>query len=190
MGARSRIRERRESSRFKIAYPAIYTRFDTQGVEWDQKPSRCTNVSLEGVGLETGFLLDPGEMLDMTIALEDHLVTFMGEVIYVIPSQDRNIESGISIKEIEGPERENLCRFIQGIVMSDPEHENKIIRMGRIICPGCGGQIETVARVKEVVARYKEFWDQCVCGQRYEVKAYHLDEVVLSFPDKQIEILC
>jgi hypothetical protein len=182
MGDRSIIRERRDSSRFKIMYPVIYTRFDSQGVECDQKPSRCTDVSPKGVRLQTGFPLAPGEMLDMTIALKDHLVTFMGEVIYVIPSEDQNIESGISIKEIEDPERENLRRFIQGIVVSDPEHENTIIRMGQIVCPSCGGQIETVARVKEVVARYKEFQD--------EVKAYLSDAAVLSFPDKQIEILC
>ncbi len=197
MEDQSKNRERRNSFRFKMVYPVIYTRFDDQGRKFDQKPSRSTDMSLGGVRLQSNFRVDSGEVLDITMALQsplvepqDRLLTFMGKVTYLIRSQDQDIELGVSIQEIEDRERTKLGRFIQRIVVSDFEHDKVTISMGQIVCPNCGEQIMSVAKLKKVVAAYRGFKDQCICGQRYEGEPYLSDAMVLSFPDKQIELLC
>lgn len=59
-----------------------------------------------------------------------------------------------------------------------------------IACPNCGQQITSIARVKEMIGYCKEFWGQCSCGQKYTFTLSLPDSVVLSFPDRQIEIVC
>ena len=107
-----RFQDRRCSIRLKMDYPAIYTRFDTQGRECDQKVSRSMNVSLRGVRLQSSFPVDSGEVLDITMALGDNLVTFRGKVIYVTPSEGQVFELGISIEDIENQDRIALAQFI------------------------------------------------------------------------------
>ena len=106
------FQDRRGSIRLKMIYPAIYTRFDNQGRAYDQKISRSMNVSQGGVRLQSSFLVDSGEVLDITMALGENLVTFKGKVIYVKPSEDQGFELGISIEDIENQDRVALTRFI------------------------------------------------------------------------------
>jgi hypothetical protein len=106
------FQDRRGSIRFKMIYPALYTRFDNQGRECDQKISRSMDVSLGGVRLQSSFLVDSGEVLDITMALGENLVTFKGKVVYVAPSKDQGLELGISIEDIEVQDRVALTRFI------------------------------------------------------------------------------
>ena len=110
-----RFQDRRGSIRLKMIYPAIYTRFDNQGRAYDQKISRSMNVSQGGVRLQTSFLVDSGEVLDITMALGENLVTFKGKVIYVKPSEDQGFELGISIEDIENQDRTALTRFIDDL---------------------------------------------------------------------------
>ena len=107
-----RFHDRRDSIRLKMDYPAIYTRFDDQGRECDQKISQSMNVSLGGARLQTSFPVDSGEVLDITMALGENLVTFKGKVVYVTGSEDRGFEMGISIEDIENGEKIALTRFI------------------------------------------------------------------------------
>lgn len=60
--------------------------------------------------------------------------------------------------------------------------------MERIVCPNCGEQIASVARVKEMIAYCKEFFSQCSCGQKYHIKLSFSGSAILSFPERQIEI--
>jgi hypothetical protein len=99
------VSNRKDSIRLKVIYPAIYTRFDNKGGAYDQKICQSMNVSLGGMRLQSGFLLDPGEMLDISIALGENLVTFRGKVIYVTPSEDQGFEFGISIEDIDNQDR-------------------------------------------------------------------------------------
>ena len=73
------------------------------------------NVSQGGVRLQTSFLVDSGEVLDITMALGENLVTFKGKVIYVKPSEDQGFELGISIEDIENQDRTALTRFIDDL---------------------------------------------------------------------------
>jgi len=106
------FQDRRASIRLKMIYPAIYTRFDNQGRAFDQKISRSMNVSQGGVRLQSSFLVDSGEVLDITMALGEDLVTFKGKVLYVKSTEDQGSEFGISIEDIEHQDRIALTRFI------------------------------------------------------------------------------
>jgi hypothetical protein len=112
MEATFRFQERRDSIRLKMDYPAIYTRLDDQGREYGQKISRSRNISLGGVRLQSNLPVDPGEVLVITMALGENLVTFKGKVIYVTPSEGKGFEFGISIEDIENQDRIALTRFI------------------------------------------------------------------------------
>ena len=107
-----RFQNRKDSIRLKLIYPSIYTRFDNKGRAYDQKICRSMNVSLGGVRLQSSFPVDSGEMLDITMALGENLVTFKGKVIYVTPSENQGFEFGISIGDIENQDRIALTRFI------------------------------------------------------------------------------
>lgn len=107
-----RFHDRRESIRLKMDYPAIYSRFDNEGREYDQKISRSMNVSLGGVRLQSSFPVDSGEVLDITMVLGENLVTFKGKVVYVKSSKNQGFELGISIEDIEDQDRIALTRFI------------------------------------------------------------------------------
>ena len=107
-----RFQDRRGSIRLKMICPAIYTRLDSQGRECDQKICRSMNVSLKGVRLQSSFPVDSGEVLDITMALADNVVTFRGKVISVTPSEGQGFELGISIEDIENQDRIALARFI------------------------------------------------------------------------------
>ena len=107
-----RFHDRRESIRLKMDYPAIYSRFDNMGREYDQKISRSMNVSPGGVRLQSSFPVDSGEVLDITMALGENLVTFKGKVVYAASSEDQGFEFGMSIEDIENQDRVTLTQFI------------------------------------------------------------------------------
>ncbi len=154
-------------------------------------------MSLGGVGLQANSLVDPEEVFDISIALEDvlmayqyRLVSFMGKVIYLIPSQDQAIRLGISSGKIKDREIWKINDFIQKLFLSNREHGRVITRQGDIVCPNCGERVERATGVKEVTAYYGEFWDQCDCGQRYAAKPRCSNSIVLLFPDRQLEVIC
>ena len=112
MKDKPRVKERRNSFRVKMVFPALYTRFDNQKRAWEQKPSKSVDVSAGGVKLKSGFPVDSGEFLEISMALGDNLVTFRANVVYATPSEDEGFELGISIEEIENEDRIALTRFI------------------------------------------------------------------------------
>jgi integration host factor subunit beta len=107
-----RFYSRKDSIRLKVICPAMYTRFDNQGMACDQKTSRSMNVSQGGVRLQSNFPVDSGEILDVTMALGEDLIAFKGKVVYVTSSEDQGYEFGISIEDIENQDRVTLTRFI------------------------------------------------------------------------------
>lgn len=185
------IQDRRNSVRWKMIYPAIYTRFDKEGRPFDEKPSRSMNVSLGGIRLQSSFPVHPRETLDIAVALGNSLVSYKGEVIYVIHAQDQRFELGISIKKIRNGDRMILNRFrVQPRDSSDPEAENLILWMGQIVCPNCGEPIGSVDKIKAMIAYCKEFLGRCSCGLRYDIRISSYGSASLTFPDKDIELVC
>jgi hypothetical protein len=198
-----KLRDRRNSIRFNQIYPAIYARFDDQGRPFDEKPSRSMNISLGGVRLESGFAVESEEILEITVALPDSLVTMLGKVVYVTQSEDQVFEFGISTQRIEYERMTPLVSYLQRILASGPMrmgpshkgirilgHDRAVRREERILCPHCGEQIGSLARIRNMIAHCKEFYGQCSCGQKYTIKLSFANTTVLSFPDSQIEIAC
>lgn len=62
--------------------------------------------------------------------------------------------------------------------------------MEQILCPNCGERISMVERFKQIMMVCKEFSGQCNCGQKFRLNVSEGTKVFLSFPDKQMEILC
>lgn len=186
-----RIQERRNSVRWKMIYPAIYARLDQEGRPFDQKPSRSIDVSLGGMRLQSIFPVQPREMLDIAVALGNSLINYKGEVVYVIHDQDQGFEMGISIREINKGDRLTLNRVKRQLWDSyDIEHDNLIIRRGRVVCPNCGEPIGSVDKIRAMIAYCKEFLGQCSCGLRYDIRVSSYGGASLSFPEKQIELVC
>ena len=70
-----RFQDRRDSIRLKMICPVTYTRLDNHGRAYDQKISRSVDVSLGGVRLQSSFPVDSEEVLDITMALGESLVS-------------------------------------------------------------------------------------------------------------------
>lgn len=114
--------------------------------------------------MQTSFPVHSGEILDITMAFEDHLivledrvVTFVGKVIYIGGLQGQDTQLGICIEGIKGQDRTKLDQFIHGILLSRLEQHMMIARMGRIICPNCGKEIGSVGRLKDMTASVGNF---------------------------------
>jgi hypothetical protein len=112
MDDRARPQEKRNAVRLDASCPCTYTRFDDQGKPLSQRPSRSLDLSLSGVRLQSSFPVDLGEMLKITMALGDDLVTFKGKVVYVTHSEEQGFDFGLSIKDIGKMDKIALTRYI------------------------------------------------------------------------------
>jgi hypothetical protein len=110
-----RIPERRIVARAKINYPATYTGFDERRNPCDSRIVKVTEVSLIGVRLQSSSPIESGEILDITLALEDNLVSFRGKLIHATPFGEDAFHLGISIDCIEDEQRVTLIRFFSRI---------------------------------------------------------------------------
>jgi hypothetical protein len=61
--------------------------------------------------------------------------------------------------------------------------------MKKVVCPNCGESIGREQRLKAVIDFCKESWGQCSCGQKYHVRLSTAGTLVLSFLEKQKEIV-
>jgi len=116
--------ERRGAIRLRMMYPAVYTRFDNQGRACDQKMSRSMDMSQGGVRLQSSFSVDSGEVLDISMALKEDLVSFKGKVVYVTSSEKEDYEFGICIEDIGDEDRIALTRFLEGLGGSAKREES------------------------------------------------------------------
>ncbi|NIO03127.1 MAG: hypothetical protein GTN74_00540 [Proteobacteria bacterium] len=191
MEARPRFRERRNSVRLRLVYPAIYTRIDNEGRAYDEKPSRSMDLSMGGVRLQSGFSVNPKELFDIAFALAGSLVTFKGEVVYVKHSRDRSFEMGVSIRAIKNLDRIVLDQFqFRANSFHRPGPDSMIIKMGKIVCPNCGKQLASLTKIKGMANYCQEFFSLCTCGQRFEIRISSSGNTNLFFPDKKIELIC
>ena len=105
-------------------YQTTYTRYDNWGNPCDQRIAKVVQVSLKGVRLQSSFRGEPGEMLDVTLALGDNLVSFKGRAIHARLSEEQGFELGISIEDIEDEQRATLIRFF--VSNSEPDGRLRI----------------------------------------------------------------
>jgi hypothetical protein len=191
MDDKLRIQDRRNSARRKLIYPALYTRFDREGRPFDEKPSRSMNVSSGGMRLQSSFPVQPKETLEIAMAMEDRLVNFKGEVVYVIRAQDQTFELGVSFVHVESRDGLALSRSKGQVRDSGPrDDQTMILERGHIVCPNCGKPIASVERIRAMTAYCKELLGRCDCGLGYEIRVSSFGSASLSFPDRQIELVC
>jgi hypothetical protein len=115
MKANLGIPERRKTDRLRTNQLASYTRYDTLSQPGEQVIARLTEVGLGGVRIESGSPAQPGEMLDVTLAFGNNLVSFKGKAIHMTPSRDEGFDLGISIEDIEDQQRVALIRLLARI---------------------------------------------------------------------------
>jgi len=60
--------------------------------------------------------------------------------------------------------------------------------MDQIVCPNCGEPLGRVGGLKEVVKSCGEFLAQCTCGQEYHLTLSTDDSMLLSYPDREMEV--
>ncbi len=78
-----------------------------------QGMGRTLNVSKTGILLETHVELDTGNKIELTIGLEEELLTIHGKIVYVRPGQEGKFESGIHFSDVDAPSEELLQQYIE-----------------------------------------------------------------------------
>ena len=68
--------------------------------------------------LESGFAVESEEILEITVALPDILVTMLGKVVCVARSKDQGFEFGVSTKRIEHESMKPLVNYLRRILTS------------------------------------------------------------------------
>ena len=139
------------------------------GNSYDTSMRKLGAIMGDGTEIGCNSVLNPGTVLEKGVTV------YPGIVI-------RGYYGSGTVVKTSVPEENSLSFHLLGSEEAD--------RVEPIGCPNCGEQIRGVARVKEMIHYCKEFRGQCNCGQRYNFKLSLPDNVVLSFPDRQVEIVC
>jgi len=79
-----------------------------------QAIGRTLNVSESGILLETHFPIDTGQIVSISLALEDDLIHMRGEVVYSRAGNEENFETGIKFFEMDDESQQTLKKYIQG----------------------------------------------------------------------------
>ena len=74
---------------------------------------RTLNVSENGLLLETNNLLDPEQILVITVGLEEDMVELRGKVTHVESYSDKTFCSGIEFEEIDENGKRVLDKFLE-----------------------------------------------------------------------------
>lgn len=90
-----------------------YACYDDQDNLVKQGMGRTLNVSETGILLETHVELEAGSRTELTIGLEEDLVTIQGRIVYVKSGQEGKFESGIHFFDIDAKAHEVLKKYIQ-----------------------------------------------------------------------------
>jgi hypothetical protein len=146
----------------------------------------CVKIRVRGDSYDTGLrklgailgddteigcnsMANPGTLLERGVAV------YPGTVV-------RGYYPSKAVVKGPAPQEESLSCALLGSKESDC--------LELIGCPNCGEQITSVQRVKEMIKYCKEYRGQCSCGQKYNFRLSLPQNVVLSFPDRQVEIVC
>lgn len=78
-----------------------------------QAIGRTLNVSESGILLETHFPIDTGQIVSITLALEDDLINMRGEVVYSRTGNEEKFETGIKFFEMIDESHQILKKYIQ-----------------------------------------------------------------------------
>jgi hypothetical protein len=77
--------------------------------------ARTLNVSETGLRLETGQFFDPGQILRITLGLDNDLVQINGRVVNSQPEGDDLCTSGVMFLEFDEKERETYEKHFEAL---------------------------------------------------------------------------
>ncbi len=104
--------ERRKNLRKKSLNLVDYVLLDEEGQAVSRGMGRTRNVGEGGLQLETRTSLEIGQLVLVTVGLEDDMVELKGRVIYSLPSEDKGHWSGIEFLEIDENARAVLRPYL------------------------------------------------------------------------------
>ena len=90
-----------------------YVLVDQKGETVTRAMGRTLNISEKGILLETHNHLEPGQILMITIGLEEDLVDLKGQVRHSEPRDDKYFGVGIEFLEIDGEGNRVLLNYLK-----------------------------------------------------------------------------
>jgi c-di-GMP-binding flagellar brake protein YcgR len=89
-----------------------YACIDENQNKYKQGMGRTLNVSETGILLETHIQLEAQSMVELTIGLEEDLVTLQGTIIRCLPGKEKKFEAGIQFSQMDENAERVLKKFI------------------------------------------------------------------------------
>ena len=80
--------------------------------------ARTLNVSATGLLLETGQFFEPGQLLRITLGLENDLVQLTGRVAHSRPLDDDLCTTGVQFVEFDPAEQKTYQRYFEALRMA------------------------------------------------------------------------
>ncbi len=90
-----------------------YVLVNQKGETVTRAMGRTLNISEKGILLETHNHLEPGQILMITIGLEEDLVDLKGQVRHSEPRDDKYFGVGIEFLEIDGEGNRVLLNYLK-----------------------------------------------------------------------------
>jgi c-di-GMP-binding flagellar brake protein YcgR len=106
-------KEKRRHYRINSRNLLNYACYDEEDNPVKQGMGRTLNVSEVGIRLETHVELESGNRIEVTIGLEEELVTIQGKILYTKPGQEGKSEAGIQFLNVDEKAREVLQQYIE-----------------------------------------------------------------------------
>ena len=109
------MRERRTHSRVKTSRPALYVLDVYPG------PKACSTVdlSLGGTRIETPYSLEPGQILEISIALGQRAVKCRSKVVHTLWDAGKRLMAGVRFEDLSKQNRAYLDEYILEIKEQD-----------------------------------------------------------------------
>ena len=106
-------KEKRQHYRINSQNLLNYACYDDENNLVKQGMGRTLNVSAVGIRLETHVELESGNRIEVTIGLEEELVTVEGKIVYIKPGQEGKFEAGIQFLDVDRKAGEVLQQYIR-----------------------------------------------------------------------------
>jgi len=87
------------------------------------------DISLEGVKIETGREIRPGDLLDLTLLVGESMVKAKGRVVYVEELLDGMYQAGVVFQDISPQARAALLSYLSDIMTHGAERRGILKKM-------------------------------------------------------------
>ena len=105
--------EKRKHSRIDSLNLLNYVYSDESGDGSTQGMGRTLNVSESGILLEMHTPIQIGDVISLTIGLEEDMVAIKGSVVYTKENEKKMHESGIEFFDVDDKARKTLKKYIE-----------------------------------------------------------------------------